>query len=198
VGNVARLAHGTNNPLRRERNARFLSIPRDAQARDLLGRAIRLPKPIRMSAELRILVIDDEIDSATSLTGILQSLGHRTTCAFGGDTGTRIAQLFRPHLIFLDLAMPGSGGCEVLSGIRRALAPEDEPMFVCLTGHSSEEAEDRCRQAGFHRFVRKPMPAQELLEILEEAASHAACDAAGAQAAHVAPRLGQSVPPQPA
>lgn len=139
-----------------------------------------------MSAELRILVIDDEIDFATSLTSILQSLGHRTTCAFGGDTGTRIAQLFRPQLVFLDLAMPGSGGCEVLSGIRQALPAEDGPMFVCLTGDSSEEAEERCRRAGFHRFVRKPMPAQELLEILEEAAGHAACNAGGPPAARIA------------
>jgi len=170
-----------------------LCITHDAKARDLLGEPGLSSNPILMSAELRILVIDDEIDSATSLTSILQSLGHRTTCAFGGDTGTRIAQLFRPHLIFLDLAMPGSGGCEVLSGIRQALPPDDEPMFVCLTGDSSEEAEDRCRQAGFHRFVRKPMPAQELLEILEDAAIHAAGDAGGPHAAHVASRAGPSV-----
>lgn len=149
-----------------------------------------------MAAELRILVIDDEIDSATSLTSILQALGHRSTCAFGGEMGTRIAQLFRPHLVFLDLAMPGSGGCEVLSEIRQVLPPEDEPMFVCLTGHSSDEAEARCRQAGFHRFVRKPMPAQELLEILEEATGHATCDADEPHAAHVAGRAGRSVPQQ--
>ncbi|MBW8758762.1 MAG: response regulator [Burkholderiales bacterium] len=151
-----------------------------------------------MPAELRILVIDDEIDSATSLTTILQSLGHRTTCAFGGEMGTRIAQLFRPHLVFIDLAMPGSGGCEVLSEIRRALAPEDEPMFICLTGDSSEEAEARCREAGFHRFVRKPMPAQDLLEILAEATDRATRDADGLHAAHVVRGIERPAPPQPA
>jgi len=139
-----------------------------------------------MPAELRVLVIDDEIDSATSLTSLLQSLDCRTACAFGGDTGTRIAQLFGPDLVFLDLAMPGNGGCEVLAEIRGAFLPEDEPMFVCLTGDSSADAEDRCRQAGFHRFVRKPMPATEMLDILEEARNRATTREASTQSPFVA------------
>jgi CheY-like chemotaxis protein len=122
-----------------------------------------------MPAQLRVLVVDDEIDSATSLVSLLQSLDCHAACAFGGDTGTRIAELFAPDLVFLDLEMPGSSGFEVLETIKTAYRPGIEPMFVCLTGSVGAGVEDRCWSAGFHRFVRKPMLHREMREILDQA-----------------------------
>jgi CheY-like chemotaxis protein len=127
-----------------------------------------------MPAQLRVLVVDDEIDSATSLMSLLQSLDCHATCAFGGDTGARIAQLFTPDLVFLDLEMPGSSGFEVIENIKGTCRPGMEPMFVCLTGSERPGVESRCWSAGFHRFVRKPMLHRELRTILGQARTRAA------------------------
>src|SRR4051812_4136963 len=57
--------------------------------------------------ELRALVVDDNVDAATSLSYLLQLLGCKTAVAFGGGMGLRVAQLFQPAIVFLDLDMPG-------------------------------------------------------------------------------------------
>lgn len=122
-----------------------------------------------MSTELRALVVDDEIDCATSLTALLQVYGCRTAAGFGGATGVCIAERFKPHLIFLDLELPDTSGCELLSEIKKLEGPASQALFVCLTGTSTEDAEARCREAGFDQFIRKPIRASQLRSILDEA-----------------------------
>ena len=54
-----------------------------------------------------MLVIDDDVDAANSLSYLLQIAGYPTAVAYGGEMGLRIAKLFKPALVFLDLQMPG-------------------------------------------------------------------------------------------
>ncbi|HLL17829.1 MAG TPA: response regulator [Rubrivivax sp.] len=123
--------------------------------------------------ELRVLIVDDEIDTATSFSYVLQILGCKTAVAFGGAMGLRVAQLFQPNLVFIDLGMPGADGCETLAAVRGLEGAVASAMFVCLTGRSDAD-EQRCLQAGFDRFVNKPMDAALLPELLAEARSRAA------------------------
>lgn len=67
--------------------------------------------------ELRVLVIDGNMDAANALSYLLQVAGCRTAVAFGGSMGLRVAQLFKPSLVFLYLQMPGGDGCEVLGKV---------------------------------------------------------------------------------
>lgn len=123
--------------------------------------------------ELRVLIVDDDIDTATSFSYVLQILGCKTAVAFGGSMGLRVAQLFQPNLVFLDLGMPGADGCETLTAARAMEGPVSGAMFVCLTGRSDPAEERRCLEAGFDRFFVKPMDASLMPELLAEARARA-------------------------
>jgi DNA-binding response OmpR family regulator len=122
-----------------------------------------------MSTELRVLVVDDEIDCAASLTALLRAHGCKTASGFGSATAVRIAELFKPNLVFLDLELPDTTGCELLSAIKGLSNAVENAVFVCLTGSSTEDAEKRCMDAGFDLFVRKPMRPHVLADILNAA-----------------------------
>jgi len=122
-----------------------------------------------MPSDPRVLVIDDDMDCATSLTAVLRQLGCRAACGYGASMAVRIAQLFRPDLVFLDLELPGTTGCEVLAEIRRVSDPASRTIYVCLTGSATEHAERLCSEAGFSHFVRKPLMPEQLAALLDEA-----------------------------
>lgn len=116
--------------------------------------------------DLRVLIVDDDVDAATSLSYVLQIVGCKTAVAFGGTMGLRVAQLFQPNLCFVDLGMPGSDGLETLRALREIDGPVARAMFVCLTGRNDPEDRQRCIEAGFDHFVTKPMDAKTLPELL--------------------------------
>ena len=129
-------------------------------------------------SELRALVVDDNIDAATSFSHLLQLLGCRTAVAFGGAMGQRVAQLFKPAIVFLDLDMPGRDGCEVLGDLRQPVDAHGNPLFICLTGRTEEPDRARCLAAGFDHFVNKPMPPDLLAGLLAEARKRTGTSAA--------------------
>jgi len=66
----------------------------------------------------RILVVDDNVDAATTLEVLLRSLGHETRVAHDGMRALDIAREFRPEVILLDIGMPGLDGYEVARRLR--------------------------------------------------------------------------------
>lgn len=120
-------------------------------------------------ADLKVLVIDDNIDVANSLSHLLQMIGCRTAVAYGGEMGLRIAELFHPSLVLLDERMPGLDGCEVLAQSRDAGTPLAQAMCVCVTAVAGDDVEARCREAGFDAFVRKPLEPPTLYDLLNKA-----------------------------
>jgi CheY-like chemotaxis protein len=137
--------------------------------------------------ELRVLVIDDNLDAAISFSYLLQVIGCRTSTAFGGETGARVAQLFQPVLVFIDLNMPGPDGCEVVSQLRQMGGGLADALCVCLTatGHIDQEA--RCLAAGFDRFLQKPLEPAVLADLIAMArARQVQADAAAVAASNLA------------
>jgi CheY-like chemotaxis protein len=128
-----------------------------------------MPAELDSRKEVRALVVDDNVDAATSLSYLLQLLGCKTAVAFGGTMGLRVAQLFQPSIVFLDLDMPRPDGCKVLADVRKLDGPVAAALFVCLTGRDDPNDERRCLDAGFDRFVRKPTEPGVLGELLIEA-----------------------------
>lgn len=117
-------------------------------------------------ADLRVLIVDDNVDAATSLSYLLQMIGCKTAVAFGGEMGVRVADLFQPALLLIDLNMPGIDGCELLARIRALDGRPALAMAVCLTGTAQAGDEERCRGAGFDHFASKPLEPQALSELL--------------------------------
>jgi len=117
--------------------------------------------------ELRVLVVDDNEDAATSLAVFLEILGCETAVAFSGTAGERIGAAFEPDLAFIDLDMVGVDGCDVARYLRQRC--HKRPFCVCLTGCDPDQARQRAMQGGFDDFVSKPMDADTLLNAVETA-----------------------------
>lgn len=117
------------------------------------------------AGDLRVLVVDDNADAATSFCYLLQVLGCKTAVAFDGATAVQLSALFKPQLSFIDLDMPELDGCTTVALIR-ALEPKREQMIVCLSGRSEPDDARRSLEAGFDAFVSKPLEPQPLAELL--------------------------------
>jgi PAS domain S-box-containing protein len=121
---------------------------------------------------LRVLVIDDNRDSADSASEVLRLLGNRVECAYDGATGIAMAARLKPEMVLLDLAMPGMDGFEAR---RRLLeqAGTSGAYLVAMTGFGNEEDKRRTRAAGFDAHLTKPVELDALVSLLNEARQRA-------------------------
>lgn len=118
--------------------------------------------------QLRVLVIDDNVDNVEALCAFLEVMGCRTASAFGGKEGLAAALGFDAHLAFIDLEMPGMGGCEVVRHLR-ATQPPCSARLICLTGRGHPDDRRTCLAAGFDDFFTKPLAAASLAQVLAQA-----------------------------
>jgi PAS domain S-box-containing protein len=119
-------------------------------------------------AGLRVLVVDDNRDSADSTTDILRLLGNEVECAYDGPSALPLALRFQPTVVMLDLAMPGMDGFET----RRMLCSQpglEKAFTVAMTGFGNEEDKRRTRAAGFDAHLIKPVELDALISLLNEA-----------------------------
>jgi CheY-like chemotaxis protein len=119
----------------------------------------------RVSRGRRVLVVDDNEDSAFSLSLLLQARGHEVRTAHEGPSALVIAREFRPDVALLDLGLPGMDGCE-LAGRLRALPETQLALLVAVTGYAHDEAREKARAAGFDRHLVKPVALPELLTVI--------------------------------
>jgi PAS domain S-box-containing protein len=113
---------------------------------------------------VRILVVDDNVDAADSLRGVLELSGHDVRVAYEGPTALDLAEAFRPSLVLLDLGLPGMDGHEVARRLRERHGPS--LVLVALTGYGREEDRRRTREAGFDRHLVKPLEPDTLSEVI--------------------------------
>ena len=116
----------------------------------------------------RVLVVDDNIDSAVTLATVLDILGYRTEKAHDGPEALRLAEAFAPHVVVLDIGLPVLTGHQVAEHIR-GQAWGREMMLVALSGWGQEGDKQKSRLAGFdHHFV-KPVDLDALAAVLAAA-----------------------------
>jgi CheY-like chemotaxis protein len=113
----------------------------------------------------RILVVDDNQDSAQSLAMLLKLTGHETRVAYDGLGAVEAAQSFRPDLVLLDLGLPKLSGFEACRQIRDQTWGK-RTMMVALTGWGQEEDRCRSRDAGFDDHLVKPVDHAVLTRLL--------------------------------
>ena len=114
---------------------------------------------------LRILVADDNHDSATSLALLLQVAGHQTQIAHDGLEAVRVAEMFGAEVVVLDIGMPALNGLDACRHIR-AQAWGKHVLLVALSGWG--QAEDLCKSldAGFDAHMVKPLDYDALTRLL--------------------------------
>ena len=117
------------------------------------------------AAGLRVVVIDDNRDSADSACDVLRLLGNRVECAYDGKSGVAAAARFKPHMILLDLAMPGMDGYETRRQLR-AQPGSTQAFLVAMTGFGNEDDKKRTRDAGFDAHLTKPVELDALMSLL--------------------------------
>jgi CheY-like chemotaxis protein len=113
----------------------------------------------------RILVVDDNQDSADSIATLLQMSGHKTFLAHDGLAAVEAAERLRPEVILLDLGLPKIGGIDACRRIR-SHAWGKGMVIVALTGWGQENDRRKTREAGFDAHLVKPVDYGELLQLL--------------------------------
>nr|WP_298235447.1 PAS domain S-box protein [uncultured Azohydromonas sp.] len=120
----------------------------------------------------RVLVVDDNRDSADTMVSLLQLLGHEAQAVYGARDAVEAAQDFQPQLVLLDLNMPDGDGYSVLRQLREAMPG---PLFVAaMTGYGQETDRRRTARAGFQAHLTKPVGIEELQRVLANAAGRQA------------------------
>ena len=121
--------------------------------------------PAAVSTRRRILVVDDNLDSAQSLALLLKLVGNDTEIANDGYEAIEKFRSFRPDTMLLDIGMPGMSGYEVCRAVRAESAGKDL-LIIAMTGWGQESDRQQSREAGFDHHLVKPVDHAELQNLL--------------------------------
>ncbi len=115
----------------------------------------------------RILIVDDNHDTASSLAMLLKILGHATEIAHAGPQVLELAATYRPEIVLLDIGMPKMSGYEVCRRMREQPGGKDV-VIVAITGWGQEEDKRRAVEAQFDGHMVKPVEPEALLQLLAD------------------------------
>jgi signal transduction histidine kinase len=147
------------------RGSRFtVRLPRCAHLPAAPAPASRLAPHVRR----RILLVEDNVDACATLADILVTEGHDVQCAPDGHAGLALA-LDQPwDVIVCDIGLPGLDGLALMRMLR-ARQEGARPYAIALTGYGQPDDEARGLEAGFDRYLVKPVGASALLEVVAAA-----------------------------
>ncbi len=114
-----------------------------------------------------ILVVDDNEDSAMSLSMLLEVNGHETHVAHDGAQAVEAAATVKPDVVLLDIGMPMMNGYEACRRIRAAPGGANI-LLVALTGWGQDEDRQRTHEAGFDHHLVKPVDPQALMQLIRD------------------------------
>jgi PAS domain S-box-containing protein len=115
----------------------------------------------------RVLVVDDNRDSATSLAMLLNLAGNETHVVHDGLAAVEAAATFRPDIVLLDIGLPKLNGYEAARKIREQTWGKSM-VLVALTGWGQEEDRRKSTEAGFDGHMVKPVEHAALMQLLAE------------------------------
>jgi len=116
---------------------------------------------------LRVVVVDDNVDSAEAMSMLVRHYGHDVQVAHDGENALLVAEAHRPHVVLLDIGLPRVDGYEVARRLRTQ--PWAAAIsIVAISGWSGESDRKRSRDAGFDRYLVKPANPDDLLKLLAD------------------------------
>ncbi|RYD80949.1 MAG: response regulator, partial [Verrucomicrobiaceae bacterium] len=114
----------------------------------------------------RILVVDDNVDSARGLARLLGLGGHIVETAHDGPSALAAVEQFHPAVVLLDIGLPGMNGYEVATKIREN--PDfRHALIIAVSGYGQDEDRRRSREAGFDAHLLKPVDFGEIKRLLK-------------------------------
>jgi CheY-like chemotaxis protein len=121
--------------------------------------------PAASSGQRRILIVDDNKDSADSLAMLLEITGNKTYMAHDGVEAVEAIEKHRPEVVLLDIGLPKLDGHEVCRRVREQPWGKDI-VVIALTGWGQEDDRRKSEEAGFNGHLVKPIDYDKLLELL--------------------------------
>jgi signal transduction histidine kinase/CheY-like chemotaxis protein len=116
------------------------------------------------AAPRRLLVVDDNLDSAQMLAELLRTSGHDVHLAHDGPDAVRLTETLAPDIVLLDIGLPGMSGYDVARQIRASGARP--PLLVALTGWGQPADRQRSKASGFDEHLLKPVDSAELARVI--------------------------------
>jgi signal transduction histidine kinase len=129
------------------------------------GAAIRVAPAAPRTLPRRILVVDDNRDSAMTLARLLIRRGHQVEVAFDGEDAIAAAAIFQPEIVLMDIGLPRLNGYDAGRRILEQ-TPSGDVVLIALTGWGQENDRRRAFQAGFTHHLVKPVDFEALTRIL--------------------------------
>jgi two-component system, chemotaxis family, CheB/CheR fusion protein len=131
-------------------------------------RPLELPAPADGGRPLRIVLVEDNIDSCEMLQMLLTLAGHDVKTATDGQSGFELICTFKPDLAIVDVGLPLLNGFQVAEKVREQ--PELISVYlIALTGYGQSSDSDAAVQSGFHEHWVKPIDPGHLSELLRPA-----------------------------
>jgi len=146
----------------------IVTLPDSSDVDAMTFPSIESPTDSGVTSSLRILVIDDNRDSADCLAMLLDALGHKTATVYDGERALATVDSFSPDVILLDIGLPGMSGYEICRQLRNRPGGEDL-VILAQTGWGQDEDRRRTKEAGFDHHLVKPVDPADLLARLADA-----------------------------
>jgi signal transduction histidine kinase/ActR/RegA family two-component response regulator len=157
-GEVQAASDGIGKGSRFEIRLPTIAVPAQSEA----------PVPAAAAATAgRVLVVDDNVDSSTTLADVLAAAGHEVKIALTGAEAVAVAARFAPHAAILDIGLPDMSGYELARRLRAT--PGWHGCLIALTGYGQATDKALAAQAGFDQHFTKPAELSSLLRAVDEA-----------------------------
>jgi two-component system OmpR family response regulator len=119
-----------------------------------------------VASQLRVLLVEDLEDCAVTTADLLRRYGHDVEIASNGSEALRKVEAYDPHVVLLDLGLPGMDGHAVAKRIKQQ-ASSVCPVLIALTGHATSEDRRKSAEAGIAIHLVKPADPRQLEAILK-------------------------------
>jgi CheY-like chemotaxis protein len=112
----------------------------------------------------KVLISDDDVDSADALALLLQLEGHEVTAAYSASETLSLIEDLRPEAAVLDISMSGMDGYEIARRVRARHG--SSILLIAVTGWSKPDDIDRSQAAGFDHHCSKPVDLEKVRSLL--------------------------------
>jgi CheY-like chemotaxis protein/anti-sigma regulatory factor (Ser/Thr protein kinase) len=115
----------------------------------------------------RVLVVDDNADAAESTAAFLRLEGHEVKTVLDGNEALASVRVFAPHVIVLDIGLPGIDGYAVARRLREQ-GDTSHALLIAMTGYGGKEDRERAVEAGFDYHFVKPTDPRQIQQAIEQ------------------------------
>ncbi len=151
-----------------------LRLPRAAEKAAISEPVAEADKVVALGAsQIRVLIIDDNVDAADALSNLLAVAGYQTSTAYNGEAGFAAAERLHPDILLIDIGMPDVSGHEIARRVRERPWGRNARLLA-ITGWGGHEDRERSQAAGFDDHLTKPVDPEALLQLIAKALRGAA------------------------